>query len=457
MSLRERYPRAQLPTSHYFISVARGEEMRTFSTRPWTLWAGAGVIATLLTWAVGATAYIAFRDDMLGALLTRQAEMQAAYEDRLADARSALDKVASRQLLDQNSFEGKLHELLSRQALLEQRGSLVAQIAKQAAERGGASAPDIAARASAKGGALAALNSLTPPAGAGAARAYAPMDSSSDDVAPTKGKPRPLDEPQKHSALEPSDVPGAQGGDRLGMLDDPDLAPGARLSLLASSLDRTEKQQVSSLETLGATAHRFNDSWKAIIARSGLPIPETTASVPKGVGGPFIPLSGEAAAPFDRAAVKAERDIEAMERLKKTIPFLPIREPLFGDMRETSPFGTRTDPFLGRLALHPGVDLVLAYGAEIHATAAGKIVTAGWGGGYGNMVEIDHGGGVSTVYGHMSEIEVSEGEEVKPGQVIGKVGSTGRSTGPHLHYELRINDEPVDPQRILEVAALLSP
>ena len=91
-----------------------------------------------------------------------------------------------------------------------------------------------------------------------------------------------------------------------------------------------------------------------------------------------------------------------------------------------------------------------AYGAEIRATAAGRVVHAGPMGGYGNMVEIDHGNGLATRYGHMSEVLVAEGEEVKVGAVLGRIGSTGRSTGPHLHYEVRIDGEPVDPERFLK-------
>ena len=134
------------------------------------------------------------------------------------------------------------------------------------------------------------------------------------------------------------------------------------------------------------------------------------------------------------------------------MPFLPIREPLVGDAGVSSPFGYRTDPFIGRPALHPGIDLVQAYGADIKATAAGKVVHAGPMGGYGNMVEVDHGNGISTRYGHMSEVLVEEGDAIKSGDILGRIGSTGRSTGPHLHYEVRVDGEPVDPERFRQAA-----
>ena len=95
-------------------------------------------------------------------------------------------------------------------------------------------------------------------------------------------------------------------------------------------------------------------------------------------------------------------------------------------------------------------------GSPIRATAPGKVVTAEYSGGYGNMVEIEHAGGISTRYAHMSAITVSAGQSVTTGTVLGRVGSTGRSTGPHLHYETRINDEPVDPTRFLRAGGTLA-
>jgi murein DD-endopeptidase MepM/ murein hydrolase activator NlpD len=105
----------------------------------------------------------------------------------------------------------------------------------------------------------------------------------------------------------------------------------------------------------------------------------------------------------------------------------------------TSPFGWRW----GRM--HEGIDLGAAYGTPIEAVAAGTVIYAGWLGGYGNLTVIDHGGGLATAYGHQSRIDVSVGEQVAQGQVIGEVGSTGHSTGPHLHFEVRVNGQAVDP------------
>ena len=142
-------------------------------------------------------------------------------------------------------------------------------------------------------------------------------------------------------------------------------------------------------------------------------------------------------------------DFAAADRLRRLLPSLPLRKPLEGPLDVTSPFGGRPDPFFGRLATHTGVDLRDPPGSPVRATGGGRVVSAGWNGGYGNMIEIDHGNGLTTRYAHLSAILVNEDQWVDAGATVGRLGSTGRSTGPHLHYEVRINGEPVDPQRFL--------
>ena len=115
----------------------------------------------------------------------------------------------------------------------------------------------------------------------------------------------------------------------------------------------------------------------------------------------------------------------------------------------TSPFGYRIHPIFHVRKLHTGVDLHAGMGVSIHAAGAGTVVSAGWRGGYGKCVVVDHGGGLATLYAHQSQILVSVGQKVKRGEVIGKVGSTGYSTGPHLHFEVRVNGSPVNPLNYL--------
>jgi len=125
----------------------------------------------------------------------------------------------------------------------------------------------------------------------------------------------------------------------------------------------------------------------------------------------------------------------------------PMLWPVEG--RVTSSFGQREDPFNGEGAFHSGIDIATTYGTSVHAPAEGVVVSAGFGTGYGREVVIDHGHGVTTIYGHLSGFSVVAGEHVSRGQVIAYVGDSGRSTGPHLHYEVRIHDQPVNPHKYL--------
>lgn len=123
---------------------------------------------------------------------------------------------------------------------------------------------------------------------------------------------------------------------------------------------------------------------------------------------------------------------------------IPSRRPI-EQMSLSSSYGMRVHPITGKLARHNGVDIPAPYGTPIYATADGIVGRAQCLGGYGNYVEIEHGNAIETRYGHMSSFVVQPGQQVKKGDVIGYVGSTGRSTGNHLHYEVRIDGEPVNP------------
>lgn len=158
-----------------------------------------------------------------------------------------------------------------------------------------------------------------------------------------------------------------------------------------------------------------------------------------GVGGPLDSGSGD---PTFKQLFSSWKKLDTLAGGAIAIPSeKPVRTAEF-----TSAFGVRSDPFRKASAMHAGIDLAGPVGTPIHATAEGTVVRAGWNsGGYGNLIEIDHGRGIVTRYGHLSKINVREGERVSRGAIIGKMGSTGRSTGSHLHYEVRIDDRPVNP------------
>ncbi|TWI94593.1 murein DD-endopeptidase MepM/ murein hydrolase activator NlpD [Mucilaginibacter frigoritolerans] len=139
---------------------------------------------------------------------------------------------------------------------------------------------------------------------------------------------------------------------------------------------------------------------------------------------------------------------EYLSRLVHSVAFTPMGYPRISSL--TSMFGYRSDPFNSASAeFHPGIDFRGAVGDEAHCTANGKVVFAGWYGGYGNCVRIAHANSYETLYGHLSRITVKVGQEVTVGQKIGEVGSTGHSTGAHLHYEVRLNGKPINPIKFL--------
>ena len=146
----------------------------------------------------------------------------------------------------------------------------------------------------------------------------------------------------------------------------------------------------------------------------------------------------------------AQLDAELKAIAAKADPsYLPTEWAHLGKINNE--FGFRRNPFGGRAyEFHPGMDIDGERGDLVTASANGTVVKAGYQGGYGNMVEIDHGNGIHTRYGHMSKLEVEAGDTVTRGQLIGEIGSTGRSTGPHLHFELRFNDKPINPRHFLK-------
>jgi murein DD-endopeptidase MepM/ murein hydrolase activator NlpD len=168
-----------------------------------------------------------------------------------------------------------------------------------------------------------------------------------------------------------------------------------------------------------------------------------------GQGGPARPVDSAAAlVALELKTAKLERELRMYEGFLRKHGMTPSIWPVVGKLE--SGVGGRRNPFGGRgYEYHEGQDIDAAYGTPVQVAATGRVIIAGWQRGYGNVVYVDHGNGLSTRYGHLSEIDVGVGQTVTRGQTIGLVGSTGRSTGPHLHYEVRINNQPVDPKQYL--------
>jgi murein DD-endopeptidase MepM/ murein hydrolase activator NlpD len=221
----------------------------------------------------------------------------------------------------------------------------------------------------------------------------------------------------------------------------------------ATGLARLEARQLAFVERLTRFADRRAKRAAEAISKLGLNPNAMIASFSdrSAEGGPLLSLAtssdGSLDPRFQRLGVSLAR-MDALERSLAGIPqVLPARLEFI-----SSGFGYRSDPFTGDAAFHAGLDFRGPRGTPIYSAAQGVVSFAGIRQGYGNCVEIDHGNGLMTRYAHMSRIRTRRGQQVAPGDVIGAIGSTGRSTGPHLHFEVRINGRPVNPRPFLEAA-----
>ncbi len=168
-------------------------------------------------------------------------------------------------------------------------------------------------------------------------------------------------------------------------------------------------------------------------------------------GGPF-----EAVKPLTTSAPSFKQLFMSWKQMEKpqASVAIPSAQPVKGTAL-TSGYGVRSDPFRGRAAMHAGIDLAAPIGTPIYATADAVVNRSEWAGGYGNLVELNHGRGIQTRYGHLTRSTVQSGQQIKRGQLIGYMGSTGRSTGSHLHYEVRIDGKAVNPIPFMEANDLL--
>jgi murein DD-endopeptidase MepM/ murein hydrolase activator NlpD len=227
------------------------------------------------------------------------------------------------------------------------------------------------------------------------------------------------------------------------------------LARIEQSLEKVEQRQAGALVALEESLDTKARRTRGILSDLGLDLNKVAGPAKPSLGGPFVPIRGDIAT-FEKQLNRINDARAHLERLNRAVETVPVRKPMAGDIDMTSGFGVRMDPFVRAPAMHTGLDFRASSGEPVRATAAGKVANAGWQGGYGKLVEIDHGNGFTTRYGHLSEILVVEGQPIKSGQVVGRVGSTGRSTGPHLHYETRIEGDAVDPHKFLRAGMRLS-
>ena len=350
-----------------------------------------------LFWTAYATINVAFKDQLLILKEQRMYQARLDYEDQVAGLRRAIDGLNLKLLLDQNAYLAKVDEARGEQTALTRQHDRIVAFFRQG---------------------WFPLKDAAPPA----AEEAAPLKSGFNEDAFVN----------KYAAdfRTPEEV----------------LAPIADLRGLYRGF---AAEQVLLLDGAEAYANARTNEGAQIFTKLGLEVPRG-ASGDDAAGGPFIAASlGGAASgdPVEEAMTGVSRSVAALENLKQEAAALPLYWPMKQATRISSEFGLRADPFRRTQAMHAGVDFKAPWAEPVLATADGVILNAGWSGGYGKLVEIRHDNGVTTRYGHLSSIDVSPGQRVKRGDIVGRMGNTGRSTGAHLHYETRVNGEAIDPVR----------
>ena len=217
-----------------------------------------------------------------------------------------------------------------------------------------------------------------------------------------------------------------------------------RTAVENQTLRAENDRQRQELNELSTRVEAVEDTSRKLAEKSGV-VNEITSP---GRGGPALPLDTHSLGALEDKMNKLEHNMHAYENVLRERGYTPTVWPVVGKLE--SGFGGRRNPFGGSsYEFHSGQDIEAAWGDPVVAGASGLVTFVGWQNGYGQLVVVDHGGGLTTRYGHLSHTDVVQGQTVARSQFIGRVGSTGRSTGPHLHYEVRINDQPVNPLQYL--------
>jgi murein DD-endopeptidase MepM/ murein hydrolase activator NlpD len=232
--------------------------------------------------------------------------------------------------------------------------------------------------------------------------------------------------------------------------------PAAEVAEAAASVDRMMTESRLALAALSDEATTRTDAIMDTLANVGIRPKLPSFASEDGVGGPLLPPveGAESSGLVDDANAVAEA-LERYRAARGAAALAPVHKPIRVATRTSSTFGNRKDPFTGRLAFHSGIDYAAPRDSTVLSAGAGTVSFVGQISGYGNVVEIDHGNGLVTRYGHLNSFIAKEGQRVATGTPIARVGSTGRSTGPHLHFEVRRSDTAVDPARYLKAGQAL--
>lgn len=432
----------------------------------------AGLTLIFLGWVAFATVNVIFKDRIIAAKDHRYQQMQTAYENRVADLQMSYDELNGALVGAEDRFKSVADGLQAKQNAISGFLNRANQVQASVGIRNTAPAPTVAQQ----GPAL----STPPQNGAGDLDVEAPADfhigeggSSQLTMMPGPAAPQPrtarplkssfLDNTLKRVAVLFQSLsgrlhaapPAGQERYAAAYAQHPTLRALAAETTRVVHIGRDENVLMAKTESaLGQGVGNL----RTVMHRTGINPDSLTRKMAanQGVGGPEIPLSqvrieGINDPAFTRAYLSAAAVLEQLNGLSAALDHVPLAMPVTAaGFDRSSGFGARVDPFTGRYAFHPGIDLAGPWGSSVRATAPGKVVFAGYRGGYGNMVEVDHGYGIHTRYGHLSAISVRVGAALTKGANLGRVGSTGRSTGPHVHYEVWYDNAVKNPNNFIE-------
>ncbi len=413
-----------------------------------------GIAVVFFGWIAFSSVNVVFKQQIIASKDQRYSKMQGAYEERLAQLQSAYDGLNGQLVISQERFLATTRELEDKHrqltALMGQRRSAGTEL-DQMRKRYAATARSTAANT--QGNTI--LMSVD-------------QDSEGVNIAQTTTRPQHKGSGQTY-VIDGSESGGIDVAS-LTSAADADVGQLGTTSLIDTKLTNLDRAQQSFINTIDETTDRRIRELTSIIGMTNVADVGTLLKKiggagddsatgdrgDQGEGGPLLGLAeGEALAgggsenAFDKQLSRVSQNIHTMAELERTIVKMPLAEPLNG-FHQSSGFGARRDPFTGRVAFHAGEDMATAYGAPVYSTTSGTVVYAGPRGAYGNMIEIDIGNGFKTRYGHLSAIKVKVGQKIAFRDVIGRVGSTGRSTGPHLHYEVWFDGIVRDPTKFIE-------
>lgn len=404
----------------FLIILARGEKIRHITLKPRQVrWLSALVVLGMLG-NLGAASYLILRDDILSTL---RAPRLYQYEDKIAELRGRMLELGTQTTLEQSDVHEKVRELLERQQLIAERQDRLEPLFDR--KRRPAAQP---------------------------ARQTVPIPRPRPSTRTAQVPAEPKDPPINASAFAPEMRPQIQWPLRMDVPaipeepDGKDGLPDSPVNALKHSLLEAEQKQLAQIDTLTRHVYQTAETLEELLESIGI-APATPA------GGPLTVTTG--LTPFEYQLQELDEALANLDRLRVFAGSIPLINPLPG-ARVTSRFGKRKDPFHKQVAFHSGVDFRAKRGDLVRAANGSRVIKAGWHGGYGRMVEIDHGSGITTRYAHLQEILVSEGETVPAAAPIGHAGNSGRSTGPHLHYEIRRNGEPLNPMQFIQVGRQLA-